>query len=133
LDLAFPFNDVIGAMDDASQPTNESSSKKLTLWHRITAGILGLAALLGALGVIFGDFSNGLTKTEEAYAWLHHRLFPQIESERCQYTSGPLVGTLGPALVPSRGTNGPQFLPENSPCSDSKTGSSGVVKAEYVK
>jgi hypothetical protein len=119
-------------MDNASQPTNdEGSSKKLSPWHKITAGVLGLAALLGALGVIWGDFSTGFTKAEEAYAWLRHILFPQIQSERCQYANGPLAGTRGPALVPAR--TQPQFPPEDSPCSDPKTGSSGIYKAQYAK
>jgi hypothetical protein len=127
------FNCATDTMDDASQPADEGSSRKLSLWHKVTAGILGLAALLGALGVIFGDFSTGLTKTEETYVWLRHRLFPQIVSEGCHYTSGPLVGKLTPAVVPERGPNGPVFPPENSPCSDPKTGSTGVYKARYAE
>jgi hypothetical protein len=122
-----------GNMDDVSQPASEPSSKKLSLWHKLTAGILGLAALLTALAVIFGDLSNGLTKAKESYAWLHRTLFPQIQSESCRYSSGPLKGTLSPAVAPARGTNGPQFPTPDSPCSDPKTGSSGVYEAVYAK
>jgi hypothetical protein len=121
----------VDAMDDASQTANAGSSKRLSLRQKVTAGIFGLAGLLGALGVIYGDLSAGLTKAEEAYARLHHILFPQIQSEWCQYTAGPLAGTLGPALVPAR--TQPQYPPENSPCSDPKTGSTGIYKAQYAK